>query len=61
MPVKPPRFTDGNLVPTYMDFLTGMATFILTASALTMLFILLARLLDKCLKNGIAVRRGSLS
>jgi hypothetical protein len=61
MPVKPPRFTDGNLVPTYMDFLTGMATFILTTSALTALFILFARLWDKYLKNGIAMRRGSVS
>jgi hypothetical protein len=61
MPIKPPRFTDGNLVPTYMDFLTGMATFILTTSALTALFILFARLWDKYLKNGIAMRRGSVS
>lgn len=37
--VKPPRFTNGDLVPRYMDAVTGMATFVLIVSSVTVLVV----------------------
>lgn len=40
LPVKPPRFTDGSLVPQYLDIITGMMTFLLVGAGVAALFVI---------------------
>jgi hypothetical protein len=47
MHMKPARFSDGSLVPVYMDLVTGFATFFGVVLSLTFLLILAIRVYEK--------------
>ena len=48
---KPVRFSDGNLVPTYLDALAGFLTFFTIVFGLSVLLILFLRLYDRHFKQ----------
>jgi len=48
---KPPRFSDGSRVPTYLDALTGFLTFLPIVFGLSLLLILFLRLYERHYKQ----------
>ena len=47
--VKPPRFSNGELVPIWMDCITGMGTFLVTTLGLSLLLFLGLRFYERLL------------